>query len=211
VRRRSGWITANGAARPAGAAGLGPAAPIGPRGHTDFWEEDFPGLKGQRPPPPLTLLRANHHRLAGSGNSTGPSRQRDAAYPSVEEKPPQSPAGISVAAGGPRPGPAGLWHLFCWVLGTKKPAPGFVTTRNVRFCLPGSGAVGLRLPFRAFGVQGSTPSSPAPVAGARTRGGQQSRTGEPVPGKRAPGLRPPGSGRADSRQVTRVPGDGTPE
>src|SRR6266851_2229177 len=50
------------------------------------------------------------------------------------------------------------------VLGTKKPAPSFATTRNVRFCLPGSGAVGLRLPFRAFGVQGFTPCSPAPTA-----------------------------------------------
>jgi acetyl-CoA synthetase len=34
-----------GAAGP-GAAGSDPAAPIGPRGHTEFWEEDFPGLKG---------------------------------------------------------------------------------------------------------------------------------------------------------------------
>ena len=31
---------------PPGAAGPGPAAPTGPRGHTEFWEEDFPGLKG---------------------------------------------------------------------------------------------------------------------------------------------------------------------
>ena len=34
------------AAGPPGAAGPGPAAPTGPRGHTEFWEEDFPGLKG---------------------------------------------------------------------------------------------------------------------------------------------------------------------
>ncbi len=31
---------------PPGAAGPGPAAPTGPRGHTEFWEEDFPELKG---------------------------------------------------------------------------------------------------------------------------------------------------------------------
>jgi hypothetical protein len=31
---------------PLGVPSPGPAAPTGPRGHTEFWEEDFPGLKG---------------------------------------------------------------------------------------------------------------------------------------------------------------------
>ncbi len=37
----------NGAAGPAGCGGTRPAPhPAGPRGHTEFWEEDFPDLKG---------------------------------------------------------------------------------------------------------------------------------------------------------------------
>lgn len=68
-------------------------------------------------------------RTSRTGDRHGGSRQHDAAYPSVEEKPPQSPAGISVApaaASAPGLGPCGLWRLLLsfgfWAQKNRPPA-----------------------------------------------------------------------------------------
>jgi hypothetical protein len=205
-----------------GAAGPGPAAPIGPRGHYGVLGRGLPRPERLAAPSPADPSSASHDPFPVTASPELPVRAAGgAAGRTRQETPPRPPAGRNRAATDPgtaRPRTArprkscGLCGRLCPLrrfFALKNPAPGYTTTGIAWSQLPGSGAVALRLPFRRFGVQGLHHQGTCPAGsgalgkppGMRVGGRRPAATADTLKTARSCGYPEPGHRRSVSTEV----------